>query len=104
MNTCETCRYYMASPLQEPCDSCHWDGVIGQDPTNWKAPTNADRIRTMSDEELADFLGGIFTIETDIWGNYDPRLVVTQDPRVEIRDKEGMVDWLKSPVEVDNGT
>ena len=61
--------------------------------------TNADRIRQMSDEELADFLGGIFTIETDIWGDYDPRLVVMQEPRVEIRDKEGMMDWLKSPVE-----
>lgn len=56
MNTCETCRYYMASPLQEPCESCYWDGVIGHDPPNWKGPTNADRIRAMTDEELAEFL------------------------------------------------
>jgi hypothetical protein len=55
MNTCETCRYYMASPLQEPCESCHWDGVIGHDPSNWKGPTNADRIRAMTDEELAEY-------------------------------------------------
>ena len=65
--------------------------------------TNADRIRSMSDEELADFIGGIFTIETDLWGDYDPRLVVTQEPRVEIRDKEGMMDWLKAPAEEGEG-
>lgn len=56
MNTCETCRYYMASPLQEPCESCHWDDVIGHDPSNWEGPTNADRIRAMTDEELAEWL------------------------------------------------
>ena len=59
MKTCERCRYYMASPLQEPCESCHWDGTIGQDPTNWKAPTNADRIRAMSDVELAEWIWGV---------------------------------------------
>lgn len=58
--------------------------------------TNADRIRAMSDEELAEFIGGIFTVERDVWGDYDPRLVVTQEPRVEVRNKEDMMDWLKS--------
>lgn len=60
MKTCETCRYYMASLLQEPCESCHWDGTIGQDPTNWKAPTNADRIRAMSDEKLAELFTSFY--------------------------------------------
>jgi len=35
----------------EPCESClEWDFQ------NWEAPTNADKIRSMTDEELAEFL------------------------------------------------
>ena len=64
-----------------------------------KPQTNADCIRSMTDEELAEFIGGIFTVERDVWGDYDPRLVVTQEPRVEVRDKEDMMDWLQSPVD-----
>lgn len=64
-----------------------------------KPQTNADRIRAMTDEELADFIGGIFTIERDMWGDYDPRTVVTQEPRVEVRNKEDMLDWLKQEAE-----
>lgn len=60
--------------------------------------TNADKIRKMSDEELADFIGSIFTIERDMWGDYDPKTVVTQEPRVEVRNKEDMLDWLKQEV------
>lgn len=58
-------------------------------------PSNADRIRAMTDEELADFIGGIFTIESDPWGDYDPRTVVMQEPRVELRNREDALDWLK---------
>ena len=66
-----------------------------------KPITNADKIRQMSDEELADFIGGIFTLDSDVWGDYDPRTVVTQEPRVEVRNKEDMLDWLKQEVERD---
>ena len=79
MNTCETCRYYMASPLQEPCESCRWDGVIGHDPPNWKGPTKGDRIRSMTDEELAEWASAI-----------------TLD---EFGDKKYWLDWLKQEVE-----
>lgn len=68
---------------------------------NYIPPTNADKIRQMTDEELADFIGGIFTIERDMWGDYDHRTVVTQGPRVEVRNKEDMLDWLKQEVESD---
>lgn len=43
--------------------------------------TNADRIRAMSDEELACWICNTLEDETDDW-----------------------LGWLKSPVEVDNGT
>ena len=58
-------------------------------------PTNADRIRAMNDEELAEFIGGIYTLERDAWGDYDPCVVVEQS--VKMRDKEDMLDWLQSP-------
>ena len=60
-----------------------------------KPPTNADRLRAMSDEELAEFIGGIYTLERDAWGDYDPCVVVEQ--RVKIRDKDDMLNWLRSP-------
>ena len=45
--------------------------------------SNADRIR-------------IYTLERDAWGEYDPCVVVEQS--VKIRDKEDMLDWLRSLV------
>lgn len=61
-------------------------------------PTNLDRIREMNAEELADFIGGIYTLDRDAWGDYDPCVVVEG---VKIRDKDDMLDWLKQ--EVDSG-
>lgn len=62
---CETCKHednqYYAYPFKVPCDKCVT--VKGSDiPSEWEAAehytpdTNADRIRAMSDEELAKFL------------------------------------------------
>lgn len=59
--------------------------------------TNADRIRAMTDEELAEFIGEIYTLERDVWGDYDPCVVVDQG--VKIRDKDDMLDWLQSPAD-----
>lgn len=56
--------------------------------------TNAGRIRAMADEELAEFIGGIYTLERDVWGDYDPCVVVESE---KIRDKEEMLEWLQSP-------
>lgn len=102
------------------CENCGWSKVIGSPIfceysekrtfrenccEAWKPKnnpvTNADKIRKMSDEELADFIGGIFTLDSDVWGDYDPRTVVMQEPRVEVRNKEEMLEWLKREVESD---
>lgn len=61
-----------------------------------KPMTNADRIRTMSDEELANFICGIYTLKEDAYGDYDYRLVVQGN---EFRDDDGLLDWLKATVE-----
>lgn len=51
--------------------------------------TNADRIREMTDEELAEYLSSICY---DIWKMF------SDDP------KKVWLDWLKSPVEVEDGS
>lgn len=50
--------------------------------------TNADRIRNMTDEELAEYLGNI---------HYCPAPYPTCDPTKEC--KECWLKWLRSPVE-----
>ena len=87
MSICDKCGRESECPVAHEDDFC----------LNYvrKPQTNADRIRAMSDEELADFIGGIFTLEHDLWGDYDPRTVVTQEPRVELRSREDVLDWLK---------
>lgn len=47
------------SPITDICIECRYVDVNGhQEPSNWKpqAMTNADRIRSMTDEELAEFI------------------------------------------------
>lgn len=78
----------------KPCESCHWDGVIGQDPTNWESPTNADRIRGMSDEELAELF----------WSRTDCGLCELRKEYCHDDCGGTWLNWLKAPVEeVDNG-
>ena len=75
---CETCKDITCCAFTLECGEC----------LDYERQTNANRIRAMSDDELADFIGGIFSVETDIWGRPDPRLVVTQNPRVEVRNAQ----------------
>lgn len=51
--SCDKCKYNMTMPNEEPCCQC----THGVNPKDFFAPkTNADVIRAMSDEELAEFL------------------------------------------------
>ena len=51
-NGCVGCSYEDRNCHEEPCFSCY--GTKPRD--NYKRATNADRIRKMSDEELAEFI------------------------------------------------
>ncbi len=67
-----------------------------------KVLTNADRIRAMSDEELADWLA-----RTQI-ANVAEALAIARIPFErpdDMRDevKKECLKWLKQPAEVDNG-
>ena len=47
---CVTCRYLNTNFDQLPCSACSRF-------SKWETATNADYIRSMTDEELAEFLG-----------------------------------------------
>lgn len=69
---CEKCKHYKVAPYGEPCDSC--SEFIYFEPI-----TNADRIRAMSDEELAEEL-------------YD-------NSNIDCTQYQTILDWLKREVE-----
>lgn len=64
---CDTCRYFEVDFDCLPCSACR-----GFD--KWEAQTNADHIRSMTDEELAEFLYAVDIREgatdTDGWLNF----------------------------------
>ena len=57
---CDNCKYRDVYYMAPPCDECNFE--YQRQPQkgfqNWEsnAMTNADRIRSMTDEELAEFL------------------------------------------------
>jgi hypothetical protein len=81
------------------CHSCcgkYYDGVLQGKPTKYrkKQQTNADRIRAMSDEELAKFMnlcGHDFPpycdVESSVSGECDQNCIKCAE------------EWLKQPVE-----
>ena len=57
MAICETCDYANRPPYKSPCSEC--DKTMGSPFCCYEheeKPTNADRIRAMSDDELAEWL------------------------------------------------
>ena len=58
---CEHCKYYWNNGKDEYCDKRGWDFKYTDCPdftSKYKPLTNADRIRVMTDDELAEFLNG----------------------------------------------
>ena len=102
-NSCETCKHYEEEAYNEPCNSCRFRDY--DVPTKWESPfnkqkTNGDRIRTMSDEELANTL---WDIGLDIWNcNEYNGHNVTMLPECEKCDGNcvlAILKWLKQPAE-----
>lgn len=81
---CDDCHYCELEPAEEPCKSCN---ATDEGFTNWKKRehppmTNADRIRAMSDEELAEFL---YQVGYDNgWGMKEYALEWLQQPAEEV--------------------
>ena len=95
MKECDNCLYggwlNGKDAITEICKKCRY--ICGE-PTKWKAKlmTNAERIRAMSDEELADVLDcpkGLFDRMDCFYTDKDC--------------DECILEWLKQSAEVDNG-
>lgn len=84
------------------CDKCYYNHILEEKgilPTEYEAKpkpiTNADRIRAMSDEELAEWFDRHAS---------EPLWCVPPECSDYEECVKCILDWLKSPVEVDDGT
>lgn len=86
MLRCEKCKHMDVSGKKYPCSECD---SIANDLFEPKKKTNADRIRSMNIEDLAEFLKNV---KADYqWVNPD---YPSED------DSGAWVEWLQSEVEV----
>ena len=85
---CDNCRHMTKGVEQYPCNQCinNYGEIIDK----WEQRTNADRIRAMNDEELAEFLCGVFD-EDECNGKYICGITIPN------YDEDKIFDWLKSP-------
>ena len=88
MGTCVNCKYAGRPTYKSPCSECK--GYSKHEPVEIR--TNGDRIRAMSDEELAAYFGQ-YTLCTQI-----------QDKHSGWCDAQPvcsgcLVEWLKQPAE-----
>lgn len=94
---CKGCAYFWRGEHEEPCVNCTQNAS-----DNYERMTNADCIRTMSDEEFAEFWlkhcdNPIMEFNEDICD-----LCNTYKSRGQCDDeycKEAIVKWLQSEVE-----
>ena len=93
MAICETCDYANRPPYKSPCSEC--DKTMGSPFCCYEheeKPTNADHIRAMSDEELAEML----------WKTGRNYRAVCADPVVDHDEQYAeLVKWLQQPVEIE---
>ena len=92
MSKCDNCRLRIETAI---AFDIHWHGQ--EDCPYDVCPeikTNGDRIRAMSDEELADWVT-LMVCKYRSCGNCPMSDWCTPG--------RGIADWIKSPVEVDNG-
>lgn len=98
---CDNCKYRNVYYMAPPCDECNFE--YQRQPQkgfqNWEpdAMTNADRIRSLSDEELAEWLA----ILTDCV-NCPCRDPHDQCDTVDGSCKKQWLNWLKKEVEERN--
>ena len=89
MNICETCDYANRPPYKSPCSEC--DKTMGSPFCCYEheeKPTNADRIRAMSDEEIAQWL----CLNYGCTKCLGEKLCTINDGKAN-----GMLKWLKQP-------
>ena len=96
MKNCKNCRYKGRPTYIDPCAGCHEFDKFELKSTT----TNADRIRAMSDEELAEFLANML-VENRMWDFVPPghNFTATQSSATKHTWFCTLYKWLKQPVE-----
>ena len=95
MMRCGICKFQNTSRLELPCLECTSNRAIDY----FKPMTNADRIRNMTDSELAEFL--VHTQST-----IKNCMIGIEDCKHENTDKDCkdcFLEWLQAEVEDENG-
>lgn len=82
---CDTCRYEHHDIQDYPCNKCAYSYIDKYEPK-----TNADKIRDMSDEELAERINTKTACEQCAYG---------RDGCKEMRCAKGILEWLQSEAE-----
>lgn len=92
---CHKCKYGNNQPTDYPCLECEHNRAID----HYEPMTNADRIRNMSDKELAEFLVKVNTAYAE------PCMVSGGDCKHENTDKDCkdcFIEWLQAEVKGDS--
>ena len=97
---CDSCQ----NKGSHRCHSCcgkYYDGVLQGKPTKYreKQQTNADRIRAMSDEELAEWLVQKTVYQESAWSEPSYLNFLTSRDDTKESAIKGTVEWLKQPAE-----
>ena len=87
---CNNCKFELYNPDEIPCRDC---GMDDQEYWKPKPQTNADRIRAMSDEELAEFICKRTSSCSSV-SCPGAELCVAEDGIAN-----GLKKWLQQPVE-----
>ena len=99
MAICETCDYANRPPYKSPCSEC--DKTMGSPFCCYEheeKPTNADRIRAMSDEELADWLART-QIDNVAEALEEVGIMIEKTPSLKEESQKEILEWLKQPAE-----
>ena len=98
MAICETCDYANRPPYKSPCSEC--DKTMGSPFCCYEheeKPTNADRIRAMSDEELAKECVRQFHMY--LWPTEVRTIYFDFEKPNKINAINAWLEWLKQPAE-----
>lgn len=96
---CNNCRFEHYRADEIPCIHC---GIDGREYWLPKAKTNADRIRAMTDEELANFMAERNVNESTLHRlDKDHGLTAVQIEAIKHNVYCALLQWLKQPAEGD---
>ena len=101
---CRNCFFYRNEWCEKIVDSPDPEEV--RDCAYFREMTNADKIRAMSDEELAVFIEKIVPMNCDCCAYMRPCRLEYDEETVNYAEKyscrDGIMQWLKQPAEEDD--